>query len=153
MARELTPAERQALKGRAHRLHPVVLVGGEGLTASVLAEIDRALTAHALIKVRILGEDRARRDALLAEICGATDAAPVQHIGKVLVIYREQAPDSAPAAPAARDARAPRRKRVAAKAGTFGRSARSRSRPAPARGAPSKAPRPPRPRRGKLRSR
>jgi len=94
VARELTPAERQALKGRAHRLRPVVLIGAAGLTGAALAEIERALRAQQLVKVRVAAEDRSRRRALLAEICAATDAAPVQHIGKILVLYRP--PDRAP---------------------------------------------------------
>jgi putative YhbY family RNA-binding protein len=107
--KELTPAERQALKGRAHRLRPVVLVGGDGLTPPVVAEVDRALEAHELIKIRVMGEDRDARERLLGEVCAATDATPVQHIGRILVIYREQPEKPAPKAPPARRP-APRRK-------------------------------------------
>ncbi len=89
----LTPAERQRLKGRAHALNPVVAVSGDGLSAAVLKEIETSLKAHGLIKIRVLGEDRDARQALLDEICERTDAAPVQHIGKVLVIYREPEED------------------------------------------------------------
>ncbi len=97
MHRPLSPAERQTLRGRAHRLHPVVLVGANGLGAPLLAEIDRALAAHELIKIRVTGSDRADRERLLAQVCAATGAAPVQHIGKVLVVYREaQQPPPAP---------------------------------------------------------
>jgi putative YhbY family RNA-binding protein len=92
--KELTPAERQALKGRAHRLKPVVLIGEAGLTPTVAAEIERALTAHGLVKIRVIGAERGVRAALLAEVCAATAAAPVQHIGKVLVVYRERPPDA-----------------------------------------------------------
>ena len=83
----LSPAERQKLKGRAHKLEPVVIIGGDGLTASVLAEIDRALKSHELIKVRV-NAGRDKREAILGEICAKTGAQPVQHIGKILVIYR-----------------------------------------------------------------
>jgi putative YhbY family RNA-binding protein len=107
--KELTPAERQALKGRAHRLRPVVLVGGDGLTPPVVAEVDRALEAHELIKIRVMGEDRDARERLLGEVCAATDATPVQHIGRILVIYREQSEKPVPKAPPARRP-APRRK-------------------------------------------
>jgi putative YhbY family RNA-binding protein len=117
---ELTPAERQALKGRAHGLRPVVLVGASGLAPPVIAEVDRALKAHELIKLRVLGEDRDARERLLAEICAATGATPVQHLGRILVIYREEpkprAPPSVPRAPPRRRleraARKPRRPRA-----------------------------------------
>jgi len=107
MPEELTPAARHALRGRAHRLDPVVWVGAEGLTASVVAELERALAAHALIKVRVMSGDGDARERLLGEICAATGASPVQHIGKVLVVYREHPPAEAPAA--ARRKPAPRR--------------------------------------------
>ena len=84
----LSPAERQELKGRAHKLDPVVIVGGDGLTEAVIAEIDRSLKSHELIKVRV-NADRRGRDALFKEICAKTGAQPVQHIGKVLVLFKE----------------------------------------------------------------
>jgi len=84
----LTPAERRALQARAHALDPVVLIGDGGLTAAVLTEIDRSLNAHELIKVRAAGEDRDARSDILRRVCENLDAAAVQHIGKVLVIYR-----------------------------------------------------------------
>ena len=84
----LSPAERQKLKGRAHELGPVVIVGSDGLSAAVIAEIDRSLKSHELIKVRV-NADRDEREAMLQEICAKTGAQPVQHIGKVLVLFRE----------------------------------------------------------------
>jgi RNA-binding protein len=84
----LSPAERQKLKGRAHKLDPVVIVGGDGLSAAVIAEIDRNLKSHELIKVRV-NADRDEREAMLEEICRKVGAQPVQHIGKVLVLFRE----------------------------------------------------------------
>jgi RNA-binding protein len=90
MPKELTPAERQALKGRAHRLDPVVMIGADGLTPGVRAEIGRALDAHELIKIRVMSGDGDTRERLLREICAAAGASPVQHIGKVLVVYRER---------------------------------------------------------------
>ena len=72
MSNELTPAQRRTLKGRAHTLTPVVHIGVDGLTPSVLAEIDRALHAHELIKIRVLGADGGARDHLLRELCAAT---------------------------------------------------------------------------------
>jgi putative YhbY family RNA-binding protein len=91
---ELTTSQRRALRARAHPLNPVVSISQKGLTATVLQEIDRCLKAHELIKIRIFDTERERRDALLAEIAAALDCVPVQHIGKLLVVWREK-----PAAP------------------------------------------------------
>jgi RNA-binding protein len=85
---ELTPRERVALKGRAHALEPVVQIGHAGLTDTVVAEADRALTAHELIKVRIGGADRAERAATIEALCARTDAAKVQSVGKIVVLWR-----------------------------------------------------------------
>lgn len=84
----MRPVERKALKARAHALDPVVHLGDKGLSDAVLAEIGRALDAHELIKVRAGGMDRAAREAALAEICARLNAQAVQHIGKVLVLFR-----------------------------------------------------------------
>jgi RNA-binding protein len=84
----LDAAARKALKAQAHPLKPVVMIGHEGLTPAVLAEIERALTSHQLIKIRVLGDDREARAAMLAEVCEHTASAPVQHIGKLLVVWR-----------------------------------------------------------------
>lgn len=94
---ELTPAERQALRARAHALNPVVTVAGNGLTPSVLAELDRSLQAHELIKVRVQGVEREERDALLDTICGELEAAPVQRIGNILVVWRPAREEKTPA--------------------------------------------------------
>ena len=84
----LTPAERRALRARAHHLQPVIMIGEAGLTPAVLKEIDNALKSHELIKIRVPGKDRSAREALIDVICAALDASPVQHIGKILVIFR-----------------------------------------------------------------
>jgi RNA-binding protein len=84
----LTPRERAHLKGRAHALEPRVQIGHGGLTDTVVAEIDRALTAHELIKVKILDSDRETREAIGEQVCERTDAAPVQRVGKVIVLWR-----------------------------------------------------------------
>lgn len=94
MPLQLTMSERRALKARAHALEPTVHVGNGGLTEAVAGEIARSLAAHELIKVRVLGDDRAAREAIFQRICAELDAAPVQHIGKILVVYRP-APDAA----------------------------------------------------------
>jgi RNA-binding protein len=84
----LTPAQRQYLKGLAHSRQPVVMIGGNGLTPAVLKEIELALGAHELIKIKAGHDDVETRRTWMAEICAASGAAPVQQIGKVLVIYR-----------------------------------------------------------------
>jgi len=85
---ELTPAERRALRARAHHLHPVIMIGDAGLTPGVSREIDIALRSHELIKIRVLGDDREARGAMMDQICAGLDASPVQRVGKVLVIFR-----------------------------------------------------------------
>ena len=90
----LTARERGRLKARAHALEPVVHVGNAGLTDKVAAEVERALAAHELIKVKIAGADRDAREALCDEICARADAAEVQRVGKVLVLWRPR-PDQA----------------------------------------------------------
>lgn len=84
----LSPAERKALKAQAHHLDPVVLIGDAGLTPGVMREIDLALRSHELIKVRVAGDDREARLAACAQICEQLAAAPVQQIGKLIVLYR-----------------------------------------------------------------
>lgn len=84
----LTTRERASLKARAHPLEPVVHIGHAGVTPAVIAEADRALTAHELIKVRIGGLDRQVRESLGDELAAATDAAIVQRVGKILVLWR-----------------------------------------------------------------
>jgi len=85
---QLTTAERAVQRAHAHHLDPVVMIGGDGLTDAVIKETDSALKAHGLIKVRVLGDDRAAREAIFAELCDRLDAAPIQHIGKLLVLWR-----------------------------------------------------------------
>jgi RNA-binding protein len=85
---ELTPAERKEKRGEAHHLDPVVMIGADGLTPAILKETDAALKAHGLIKVRMFSDERATREAALAELANKLDAAPVQHIGKLLVLWR-----------------------------------------------------------------
>lgn len=82
----LTVEQRLALKGRAHALNPTVMIGNAGLTEPVLKEIAATLKAHELIKIRVMTE-REQREAIMTEICNQLNAAPVQHIGKILVIY------------------------------------------------------------------
>jgi putative YhbY family RNA-binding protein len=89
--RTLSPSERRALRAEAHALHPVVIVGQHGLTPAVMKEIDVSLRAHELIKIRVVNVERAAREGALARICAELDAAPVQHLGKLLVVWRPAA--------------------------------------------------------------
>jgi putative YhbY family RNA-binding protein len=91
---KLTPAERSDLRSQAHGLKPVVLIGEAGLSETVIKEINAALNAHGLIKVRVFGDDREARIEMYDTICANLNAAPVQHIGKLLVIYRPQKDDA-----------------------------------------------------------
>jgi len=90
----LTIAERRDLKARAHTINPVVMIGKDGLSTTVVAELDRALISHELIKVKAQIDDRIARNTLYEEICQQLAAAPVQHIGKTFVIYRPKPEDA-----------------------------------------------------------
>lgn len=85
---QLSVAERKAHRAEAHHLDPVVMIGNDGLTAAVKKETDAALSAHGLIKVRVLGDDREQREAVYQQLCEDLNAAPIQHIGKLLVLWR-----------------------------------------------------------------
>jgi len=89
---ELTPSQRRDRRALAHHLDPVAVVGGDGLTPAVVREIDLALRAHGLIKVRVFSDDRAAREAMFARLAEQLDAAPIQHIGKLLVLWRPMPP-------------------------------------------------------------
>jgi len=84
----LSSSARRALRAAAHHLDPVVMMGQHGLTPAVLHEIDLALTAHALIKVRAGSDEREIRDGFLAEICEKLSCESVQHLGKLFVLWR-----------------------------------------------------------------
>lgn len=80
---------RQQLKAKAHSLKPIVFIGDKGLTEAVINEIDNALTAHELIKIKIRGQEKQERIALSEQLCPAVEADLVQHIGNILVLYRQ----------------------------------------------------------------
>lgn len=84
----LSVSQRRDLKARAHAINPIVIIGNAGLTPAVLDEIERSLKSHDLLKIRVMNDDREAREAMLLEICETLKAGPVQHIGKVLVVYR-----------------------------------------------------------------
>ena len=85
---ELTPAQRKAHRSDAHHLDPVVSIGNDGLSAAVSKEVDSALKAHGLIKVRVFSDERATREEMFARLSDDLGAAPIQHIGKLLVLWR-----------------------------------------------------------------
>ncbi len=85
---QLTPAQRKVHRADAHHLDPIVMVGGDGLTPAVKKETDAALKAHGLIKIRVFSDDRLAREAMLQTLADELDAAPIQHIGKLLVLWR-----------------------------------------------------------------
>jgi RNA-binding protein len=85
---QLTPAQRKDHRADAHHLEPVVPIGNDGLTDAVRREIDNALKAHGLIKVRVFSDDREARAAMLLDLADRLGAAPIQHIGKLLVLWR-----------------------------------------------------------------
>jgi putative YhbY family RNA-binding protein len=96
MPTPLHAKRRSELRAEAHKLTPVVIIGDKGLTDEVIAEIDRSLKAHELIKVRAFSDDRKARAEWLEAICGRLEAHPVQRIGKVFVLYRENPKEEAP---------------------------------------------------------
>ena len=95
----LSPSARRALRAKAHHLQPVVIIGQHGLTPAVVHEIDLALSKHELIKIRVFSDARDEREALLATICADIECAPVQHLGKVLVVWRANPEVKKPPAP------------------------------------------------------
>ncbi|MFW5431504.1 MAG: YhbY family RNA-binding protein [Methylophilaceae bacterium] len=76
------------LRGLAHSLSAVVMIGDKGLTENIFKEIEIALNSHELIKVKVAGDDRDARKAMYTSICEKTNAIAVHHIGKQLVVYR-----------------------------------------------------------------
>lgn len=88
---QLSPAQRKVHRADAHHLDPIVMVGGDGLTPAVTKEADAALKAHGLIKVRVFSDDRIHREAMMQTLADELNAAPIQHIGKLLVLWRPKA--------------------------------------------------------------
>lgn len=85
---QITPAQRRHLRGLAHSLKPVVMIGHHGLTPAVVREVSLSLAHHELIKIRVLGDDRELREQWITQLCDELDAAAVQHVGKLLVLYK-----------------------------------------------------------------
>lgn len=94
---QLTIAQRKEHRAQAHHLNPVVMIGNDGLTPAVMKEADAALNAHGLIKIRVFDDDRAHREAMFQQLADQLNAAPIQHIGKLVVLWRPK-PEKAHAA-------------------------------------------------------
>ena len=90
MSEKLALVPRPDLRARAHALKTVVWIGSAGLSENVMHELDQGLRSHELIKVKVASDERQTRTAFLNEICDRLGARPVQHIGKILVIYRPE---------------------------------------------------------------
>ena len=114
---DITADQRRALRARAHALNPVVAISQNGLSDSVMQEISSSLVSHELIKIRVFNDDREVREQYLASICEQLDAAPVQHISKLLVVWRPN-PDAKPATTPRRGRVEPRRSKRSFQGGT-----------------------------------
>ncbi len=112
----LSPTEIRALRAAAHHLNPTVAIASNGLSPSVIKEIDVSLRAHELIKVKIHGIERDDRAALLGQICAELECAPVQNIGNILILWRPKPEGEDTAKPARRRKAAPKNKKQAAAA-------------------------------------
>lgn len=126
---ELSGADRRSLRAEAHHLDPVVAIGDAGLTPSVLAEADRALSAHGLVKIRVHGDDRERRIAIMEQLCDGLGCAPVQMIGKLLVVWRQKPETGTGGNAGTARRRAPRQTKKAVGAGQ--KKPAARKKPAP----------------------
>lgn len=84
----LTGKQKNYLRGIAHNINPVVMIGGKGLTEAVMNEIELALDQHELIKIKLPSNSKAEKVALLAQITGQSASEPVQLIGRIGVVFR-----------------------------------------------------------------
>ena len=121
---ELTPTQCREFRAAAHHLNPVVTIADNGLTPAVLGEIDRSLQAHELIKIKVQGAEREARDMLMQDLCLQLEAAPVQHIGNILVVWRQRREEAATGRTAKAEPRGNKRPSVAKSARAFAANAR-----------------------------
>ncbi|SET62396.1 RNA-binding protein [Nitrosomonas marina] len=96
MTPKLSIIQRRRFCTQGHLLNPIVSIGKAGLTKSVLEEIDRGLLSHELIKIKVHLDNRDIRKSMLETICQDLNAAPIQQIGKIFVIYRQKPEDADP---------------------------------------------------------
>lgn len=113
---ELNTTEIRALRAQAHHLKPVVSISKNGLSESVMKEIELSLKAHELIKVKLYGIERDDHEAMLAAICSQLDCAPIQHIGNVLVLWRPKPAGETKTPPSRRKPKPKTKKQAAAAA-------------------------------------
>lgn len=90
---KLSKEQRQYLKGLAHHLKPVILVGDKGITDALISECKNSILHHELMKVRVAGTDREARDAAMTELAEALNATIIQKIGHVLTLYKRNHAD------------------------------------------------------------
>ncbi|KAF1720047.1 ribosome assembly RNA-binding protein YhbY [Pseudoxanthomonas wuyuanensis] len=88
MSVALTSTQTRFLRGQAHDLKALLQIGGKGVTPAFIAELDGMLEQHELVKIKVAGEDRDARDAMIAELTGQTGAVLVQRIGHTAILYR-----------------------------------------------------------------
>ncbi|MBX3640960.1 MAG: ribosome assembly RNA-binding protein YhbY [Nitrosomonas sp.] len=105
----LSVTQRRLLSAKGHTLSPVVLIGKAGLTNNVIAELDRGLLCHELIKVKVQLDDRNTRKAIYEEICHRLNAEPIQQIGKIFIIYRPKPEETEKPKSVKQEKREPRR--------------------------------------------
>ena len=89
--KKLNPTQIRFLRAQGHHLKPVVLIGDKGLSDAVLKEISGTIKSHELIKIKVMNDERSEREAMLETICTTTGAAAIQHIGKILLVYKPAA--------------------------------------------------------------
>ncbi|MCW5590239.1 MAG: ribosome assembly RNA-binding protein YhbY [Legionellales bacterium] len=86
---QITPTQKTQLKKLAHHLQPVVIIGNNGLSDAVINEIDIALTAHELIKIKVNAGDRSERMEIIESLARRSNAIIIQLIGHVLTVFRQ----------------------------------------------------------------
>ncbi len=91
MAAALSNAQKRYLRGLAHDLKPIILVGAKGVSEALISELQLAIEHHELVKVKIAAEDRETRDAWIAALVEKSDAGLVARIGNVAILYRRRA--------------------------------------------------------------
>ena len=102
----ITAVQRSELRSQAHALNPTIIIGADGLTPAVIKETEKTLAVHELIKIRVLGDDRQNRLSIYEQLCDQLSAAPIQHIGKLLILWRPGKRKAAPVKPVSTDSSA-----------------------------------------------
>lgn len=90
----LSQNQKKFLRGLAHGLNPIIIIGSQGVTDNLMAELERALTHHELLKVKMAAGEREERQAVIDYVVKQTKSQLVQSVGKMFVIYRARPKDS-----------------------------------------------------------